>query len=69
MGVFRYYFGFIHVVYHPKKGFWNNKKKKYVSNFMNATFYKNKACAKKKCKELGRNVTYISCRIEEPDWW
>ena len=69
MSVFRYHFGCIYVVIHPKKGYWNNDKKKYVSNFMKATFYKNKKCAQKKAKELGRSVKYYSFRIECPDWW
>lgn len=30
MGAFRYYFGFLYIVYHEKKGFWNNDVKKYV---------------------------------------
>ena len=69
MNVFRYYLGFVHIVYHQKKGFWNQDKKKWVNNMAKATYYKNAACAKNKCKELGRNVKYVSCRIEIPEWW
>ena len=69
MSVFRYYLGYIYVVVHPKKGFWNQQKKKYVDNVMKATFYKNRACANKKAKELGKTVKYNSFRIEAPDWW
>lgn len=69
MSVFKYYFGFIYVVVHPRKGYWNNRKKKYVSNFMKATFYKNKKCADKIAKKIGRTTKSFSFRIECPDWW
>ena len=69
MSFFRYYAGRIYVVYHEKKGFWNQDKKKYVYNIMKSTFYKNQKCAKDKAKELGRTHKYISLRIELPDWW
>ena len=69
MGIFRYFLGYIYVVEHPQKGYWNSKRKKYVSTFRGATFYKNKACAKKTAKKLGRTVRYHSFIIEAPEWW
>lgn len=69
MGAFRYYFGTIYVIIHKDKGYWNNSRKKYVDNFMKATFYKSKACAEKKCKKLGKATKYYGFRIECPDWW
>ena len=69
MGAFRYYFGYLYIVYQPKKGFWNQDKKKYVYNVMKATLYKNKKCAKDKAKKLGRAHKVLCCRLEEPDWW
>ena len=69
MSAFTYYFGFIYVVYHEKKGFWNQDKKRYVPNIMKATFYKNKKCAVDRAKKLGRTHKYIALRIECPDWW
>ena len=38
-------FGFLYIVYQPRKGYWNQDKKKYVYNVMKATLYKNKKCA------------------------
>ena len=69
MEAFRYYFGFLYIVYHEKKGFWNSDVKKYVNNPMRATLYKNKKCAKDKAKELGRTHKYMCCRLEEPDYY
>ena len=69
MGAFRYYFGFLYIVYHEKKGFWNSDVKKYVNNPMRATLYKNKKCAKDKAKELGRTHKYMCCRLEEHDYY
>jgi hypothetical protein len=48
MGAFRYYFGFLYIVYHEKKGFWNSDVKKYVNNPMRATLYKNVLKIKRK---------------------
>ena len=69
MSVFRYYLGYIYIVVHKNKGFWNQDKKKYVNNMKNATFYKNRKCAEKIAKKIGRITKVISLRIELPDYW
>ena len=62
MGAFRYYFGFLYIVYHEKKGFWNSDVKKYVNNPMRATLYKNVLKIKRKNQVEHINICVVDLK-------